>query len=65
MWCQLYQKGSRECKIARYEGEEIPEKEKEDLNFGASPLLQNHPPCITCMGVVRGRQKQVRITFAV
>lgn len=65
MCYQLYQKVPRKCKISRYEGEEIPEQENEALNFGASPLLQNHLPCITCMGVVRGRQKQVSITFAV
>lgn len=40
------------------EGKEIPEQKTEDLNFGASPFLQNQLPRITCMGGGEGKTKE-------
>ena len=54
-------KQRRKCKISRCEEKEIPEWKTEDLNFGASPLLQNHLPGITCMGGDEGKTEENKL----
>jgi len=51
-------KESTKCKLSSCQGKETPEQKTEDLNFGASPLLQNHLPSITCMGGDEGKMKE-------